>query len=49
MKNILRWEMKQTFSSKAFWGIGIALTAATLLMLLVPLSEEGYTSFDIFL
>lgn len=49
MRNIFRWEMKQTFSSKAFWGIGIALTAATLLMLLVPLSEEGYTGFDIFL
>jgi len=41
--------MKQTFSSKAFRGIGIALTAATVLMALMPLSEDGYTGFDVFI
>ncbi len=49
MKNLLKWEMKQTFSSKAFWGIGIALTAATVLMSLMPLSESKYTGFDVFI
>ncbi len=49
MKNLLKWEAKQTFSSKAFMGMGIALTAATLLMTLMPLSEDGYTGFDVFI
>lgn len=49
MKNLFRWEMKQTVSSKAFWGIGIALVAATLLMTLMPLSEDAYTGFDVFI
>ncbi len=49
MRNLFRWEMKQTFSSKAFWGIGIALTAATVLMTLAPLAEDGYTGFDVFI
>jgi len=49
MKNLFRWEMKQTFSSKAFWGIGIALTAATVLMTLAPLSDDVYTGFDVFI
>jgi len=49
MKNLIRWEMKQTFSSKAFWGIGIALTTATVLMTLMPLSEDKYTGFDVFI
>jgi len=49
MKNLFRWEMKQTFSSKTFWGMGIALSAATLLMTLMPLSEDVYTGFDVFI
>lgn len=49
MKNLFKWEIKQTFSSKAFWGIGIALTAATVLMTLMPLSEGKYTGFDVFI
>ena len=49
MKNLFRWEMKQTFSSKAFWGVGIALAAATVLMTLAPLFESGYSGFDVFI
>ncbi len=49
MKNLIRWELRQTFTSTACWGIGIALTAATLLLTLSPLSESGYTGFDVFL
>lgn len=49
MKNLFKWEMKQTLSSKVFWGIGIALTAATVLMTLMPLSEDKYTGFDVFI
>ena len=49
MRNLFNWEMKQTFSSKVFWGIGIALTAATVLMTLMPLSEDAYTGFDVFI
>jgi len=49
MKNLFKWEMKQTLSSKVFGGIGIALTAATVLMTLLPLSEDVYTGFDVFI
>ena len=35
MKNLFKWEMKQTLSSKVFRGIGIALFAATVLMTLL--------------
>ncbi len=49
MKNLFRWEMKHALSSKAFPGIGLALTAITVLLLLAPLCEDKYTGFDIFL
>ncbi len=49
MKNLFKWEMKQTLSSKVFRGIGIALFAATVLMTLLPLFDDVYTGFDVFL
>lgn len=47
MKNILKWEMKQTFGAQSFWWIGIMLTAATVLLL--PLFEDGWSGYDLFL
>ncbi len=49
MKNLIKWEMKQTFSSRLFWGSCIALAAATVLMTLMPLFEKENTGFDVFL
>ncbi len=49
MRNLFKWEMKHTFSSKAFWGMGIALTAAIVLMSFASLSEAEYTGFDVFI
>ena len=34
MKNLLKWELKQTFNSKAFWGFMIAFISGTLLFAL---------------
>ncbi|MBE5779539.1 MAG: hypothetical protein E7331_09460 [Clostridiales bacterium] len=49
MKNLLKWELKQTFSTKLFWLTGMILMAATLLLMLIPLAESGRTGFEIFL
>lgn len=49
MRNLLKWELKQNFSSKAFWGVGLGMTAATLLMLLMPIFDGGYTGLVTFL
>ena len=38
MGNLLKWEMKQTFSSKSFWIIGGALVALPALLLFAALT-----------
>lgn len=47
MRELLRWEMKQTLRSKAFWGMGIAFLLCVFLFLLEPLyyRESGYDMF----
>lgn len=49
MKNLLKWELKETFSAKSFWGIGAALVLCSLLLGLAALSESGNTGLDVFL
>ena len=38
MGTLLKWEMKQTFSSKSFWIIGGAIVTLPALMLFASLS-----------
>ena len=50
MGTLLKWEMKQTFSSKSFWIIGTSLVAFPALMLLAMLKfGGGGTGYDAFL
>ena len=51
MGTLLKWEMKQTFSSKAFWIIGGALVTLPALMLFATLKLAGddATGYNAFL
>ena len=50
MGNLLKWEMKQTFSSKSFWIIGASLVALpALLLFLTLIFGSGATGYDAFL
>lgn len=49
MKNLLCWELKQTFQSKAFGGIGITLTLINTIFLIVTSVDEGRRGFELFL
>lgn len=49
MKNLLKWELKQTFGLKVFWGIGITLTLMNTLFLVFTFINEGRRGFELFL
>ncbi len=50
MNSLLKWEMKQTFSSKSFWIIGGAIVTFPALMLFAALSfASEFTGYDAFL
>ena len=50
MGSLLKWEMKQTLSSKHFWILGAALVALPALMLLMAISfGADYTGYEAFL
>lgn len=49
MKNLLKWEFKQTFQSKTFWGIGITITLTNILFLMIAFMDEGRSGFELFL
>lgn len=50
MNSLLKWEMKQTFSSKSFWIIGGALITLPALMLFATLAlSSGMTGYNAFL
>lgn len=49
MKNLLKWELKQNFQSKAFWGIGITLTLINTIFLNVTSIDGGESGFELFL
>ena len=50
MGTLLKWEMKQTFSSKSFWIIGGAIITLPALMLFATLAlSSGMTGYNAFL
>ena len=50
MANLLKWEMKQTFSSKSFWIVGAALVTLPALLLLAFLTlGSGFSGYDAFI
>lgn len=50
MGSLLKWEMKQTFSSKSFWIIGGALITLPALLLFATLAlSSGMTGYNAFL
>ncbi len=50
MNSLLKWEMKQTFSSKSFWIIGGALITLPALLLFATLAlSSGMTGYNAFL
>lgn len=50
MGSLLRWEMKQTFTSKAFWIIGASLVALPALLLMLTLHfAGGFTGYSAYL
>ena len=50
MGTLLKWEMKQTFSSKSFWIIGGAIVTLPALMLFATLAlSSGMTGYNAFL
>ncbi len=48
MKDLLRWEIKQTLRSKAFIGMGIAFFVCMLLLIFLSVGE-GDTGYDLYL
>ena len=46
MRDLLKWELKQTFQAKIFWGILIVLTICT--SLFIPFFDENQTSLEDF-
>lgn len=50
MGNLLKWEMKQTFTSRSFWIIGASLVALPALLLFLALHFGGIsTGYDAYL
>jgi len=50
MGNLLKWEMRQTFTSKSFWIIGASLVVLPALMLIAALTfGSGFTGYDAYL
>ena len=50
MGNLLKWEMRQTFTSKSFWILGASLVAlpALLIIAMITFGSE-FTGYDVFL
>ncbi len=49
MKNLLKWELKRTFQSKAFWGIEITLTLINTIFLIITSVDGGKSGFELFI
>lgn len=50
MKHLLKWEMKQSFKSKTFWGFGITFVLATFFLNLMDIFEKNdATGLDLLL
>lgn len=49
MKNLMKWELKQTFSSKAFWGILVAIVIFNSRFMIGTSTLEECSGFELFL
>lgn len=51
MKNLIKWELRQSFKAKAFWGFGIFYLLFGAFMLIVDMlaAEVSYTGYEWFL
>ena len=49
MKNLINWELKQTFQSKYFWGFGIVLTLMNTVFLIITSVDGGKKGFELFI
>ena len=49
MRNLLKWELKQTFQSKAFWGFGITLTLMNIIFLFITSIDGELGGFELFM
>ena len=49
MRNLLKWELKQTFQSKAFWGFGITLTLMNIIFLFITSIDGELRGFELFM
>lgn len=47
--NLLKWELKQTFQSKAFWGFGITLTLMNIIFLFITSIDGELRGFELFM
>ena len=49
MNNLIKWELKQTFKSKAFWGFAVLYMFSALLLLVDISGGDSGTMYDAFL
>ena len=49
MKNLLKWELRQTFQSKAFWGFGITFTLMNIIFLIITSIDGELRGFELFM
>ena len=49
MNNLIKWELKQTFKSKAFWGFAVFYICSALLLLVDVIGGDQETIYDAFL
>ena len=49
MGSLFKWELKQTFSSKAFWITGASLVFIPALMLMMTLKNGDFTGYEAYL
>ena len=49
MKNLLKWELEQTFQSKGFWGFGITLTLINTIFLMITSIDGELKGVELFM
>ena len=49
MKNLIKWEMKQTLTSKLFIGFAIVFILGSVAFTLAPLLTGSHTGYELFL
>lgn len=49
MKNLLKWELRQTFQSKVFWAFGITFTLMNIIFLIITSIDGELRGFELFM